>query len=311
MLKVLFYNAENLFISLEKFQDHDLATMSEDTWQSLKAGLTPNKPLNKTLKLARLLKENNPDIILLTEVGGEHSLSAFNQYFLQDHYHVFCPPSNSNRGIDLGILVKKDLPYINEITNFLEYEVEKKKKTFNRNVLKLALKQNSKTVLKFYVVHLKSKLDFEKKDFWGLKARTEEVKGLIQILNRDSKDRAPFVVAGDFNGNASLYNTDNEFLNLYDEKNQFKIKDTLEILNIPPGHRHTHNYFKGAFRQSSQIDYLFLSENLWDKVESEGSGVVRYKNEYGEIIDPPGTLEIKQSYPSDHNPLMVTIRSIK
>lgn len=190
------------------------------------------------------------------------------------------------------------------MTNILQFEKEGKKKDFNRNLLQLSLISNGVVLLNFFVVHLKSKLDFERKDFWGLKARTAEVNGLIKILNQQ---KTPFILGGDFNGNASLYNTDFEFLPLYLAENQFVMKDVLELAEIPLEERFTHHYFKSGYRRSSQLDYLFLSEALWEKMDKKSSYAIRYLGEYGEKIDPPATLQEKQSFPSDHNPLMVNL----
>jgi endonuclease/exonuclease/phosphatase family metal-dependent hydrolase len=231
-------------------------------------------------------------------------LEAFNQYFLNDQYLSISPPSNSNRGIDLGILIKKTLPYHHTITNHLQFEKKGIKKDFNRNVLNLKLEINHNYKISFYVVHLKSKLDFERKDFWGLKARTDEVLGLIEILN---KEKNPFILAGDFNGNASLYNTDNEFLPLYSPNNKFLIKDLLEVLMLPIEERATHHYFKSGYRRSTQLDFLFLSEKLWNQVNLSESYPIRYLGDYGEKIDPPSNLGEKQKFPSDHNPLLLSL----
>jgi endonuclease/exonuclease/phosphatase family metal-dependent hydrolase len=254
--------------------------------------------------LAHILNEKSPDIILLSEVGGLQSLEAFNQYFLNNAYLPMSPPSNSNRGIDLGILFKKTLPYPHTITNHLNFLKNGAKKDFNRNVLDLQLEINSSLSISLFIVHLKSKLDFERKDFWGLKARTDEVLGLVDILK---KEKNPFIVAGDFNGNASLYNTDNEFLPLYSPTNKFQMKDLLEILELPIEERATHHYFKSGYRRSTQLDYLFLSQDLWSKVDPEHSYPIKYLGDYGEKIDPPATLGEKQKFPSDHNPLMVSL----
>lgn len=299
-LKILFYNVENLFLSLEKHQGEDLKKIDEEDWQKLRLSLTPNKSLQKTTLLAQTILNADPDIILMCEVGGSDSLVNFNQHFLQDKYQVYYDISNSRRGIDPGVLVKRILQLEITVKNFLNFNLDGKKYKFNRNVLSLQT-----PFINFFIVHLKSKLDKEQKDFNGLEARSLEIKGLVKILKEEMKNGVPFVLAGDFNGNASLYNTDEEFKPLY----EIEMKDALEVAEIDIAQRVTHHYFKGNYCRGTQLDYLFLSKNLWDKVIKSETKVLRYKNEYGEIIDPPQNYFQKQAFPSDHSPIQVTIKT--
>ena len=75
----------------------------------------PNKPLKKTLWLAQSLLEIDADFILVNEVGGEESLTNFAREFLDDKYQAHVIEGNSERGIDVGYLVKKDLPFAVEL----------------------------------------------------------------------------------------------------------------------------------------------------------------------------------------------------
>lgn len=300
-LKILFYNVENLFLSLEKYQGEDIQKIDEDDWQNLRLSLTRNKSLQKTTLLAQTILEADPDIILMCEVGGSDSLHNFNQHFLQNKYQIYYDVSNSSRGIDPGILIKKELNLPTTVKNYLTFKVNGKKHKFNRNVLSIKTPQ-----LNFFIVHLKSKLDKDNKDFNGLEARSSEILGLINILKTEMKNNTPTILAGDFNGNASLYNTDEEFRPLY--QNELKLKDALEVAGVPIEQRVTHHYFKGAYCRGTQLDYLFVSENLWDKVVKEETKVIRYKNEFGETIDPPANYFQKQAYPSDHSPLLLTLK---
>lgn len=302
-LKILFYNVENLFLSLEKHQgenlSEDLKKLDEEDWQKLRLSLTPNKSLQKTTLLAQNILSIDPDIILMCEVGGSDSLINFNQHFLQDQYQIYYDVSNSTRGIDPGVLVKKSLKLKTEVKNYLTYKLNGKTHKFNRNVLSLKT-----PMMNFFIVHLKSKLDKDNKDFQGLEARSNEIKGLVSILKNEMKDNTSTVLAGDFNGNASLYNTDEEFKPLY----QLPIKDCLEVAQVEIKERVTHHYFKGAYCRGSQLDYLFVSQNLWDQVIKEETKVVRYKNEFGEVIDPPQNYFQKQAFPSDHSPVLLTLK---
>jgi endonuclease/exonuclease/phosphatase family metal-dependent hydrolase len=295
-LKILFYNVENLFLSLENLSSTDFSKLSEENWQDSKASMTPNKSLKKTIGLRDIILKQDPDIILMCEVGGKESLENFNLYFLENKYECHTDRSNSKRGIDLGILVKKNFPSKCHLTNYLTYQGKNKHlKEFNRNVLKLNLESFK---LNLFLVHLKSKLDKDKKDFWGLEARSQEVQGLIELLKSSDQD---FILTGDFNGIASRYDTDEEFKDLY----SLPIEDSFELMKLPIEERWTHHHFTRAYRRSAQLDYIFLSNNLHSKLLSATK--IAYEDFHGKNIDPPKTLEEKLSYPSDHNPIMIEI----
>lgn len=295
-MKVVFYNVENLFLDLSKLKSNDFSQMSEGQWQAVRSSLTPNKPLKKTIELRNIILKTDPDILLMCEVGGRESLENFNQFFLEKKYDVYTDNSNSKRGIDLGILVKSNLKFKLKLENFKTYlNKNNELKEFNRNVLKLHIKEKK---LSFFLVHLKSKLDKDKKDFLGLEARTNEVYGLYQILQKTKED---FILAGDFNGIASSYDTDEEFKKLH----QLDLIDSFDLANMPIEKRWTHHFFNGAFRRSSQIDYLFIKKSLTHKFLRAEK--IEYEDTHGLLIDPPKTLEEKLVYPSDHNPIMVEL----
>ena len=113
-LKVLLWNVQDLFIFMDKYQGEDLSLISEPKWQLLTTSLKNNKELNKVKGLAECINRQSPDLLFLTEVGGKESLDNFNTYFLDDEYLIYHHASNSDRGIDVGILYKKNLKLISQ-----------------------------------------------------------------------------------------------------------------------------------------------------------------------------------------------------
>jgi hypothetical protein len=157
-----------------------------------------NKPLEKTLSIAETIKHYSPDVLMLSEVGGKESLVNFNKHFLNEEYEVLLLEGNSDRGIDLGYLVKKNLGLKPEVEShkkrpiwFLyprelkEYKKITRKNSlkFSRDVLELKLKKDDETWMIFLLVHLKSKLDMDKKDFEGRARRQAELKELVNFLS--------------------------------------------------------------------------------------------------------------------------------
>ena len=108
------FNVENLFLYLDhadQLRGQDIATLTEKEWQSLTASIVGNKPIEHVRSLAQAVLDINPDILMLCEVGGVESLANFSRLFLHDRYAVHLIEGNSDRGIDLGYLVRKSLPF--------------------------------------------------------------------------------------------------------------------------------------------------------------------------------------------------------
>src|SRR5690349_12400091 len=106
-LRLIEFNVENLFIYLDHYQGQDLTKVTEREWRSFSASTIPNKPIAHVRELARAIKDLNPDILMLCEVGGTESLANFSKHFLNDEYAPYLIEGNSDRGIDLGYLVKR------------------------------------------------------------------------------------------------------------------------------------------------------------------------------------------------------------
>jgi hypothetical protein len=215
-MKIVFFNIENLFL---------------DNSHRFKS--SPHK-----LKgLKRNIEYMNPDIMFLCEVGGMSTLKIFNEKHLDNAYTPILIEGNSDRGIELACLIKKDFKDEYKVSNYkdrpinfnysfelMENEQAKhKNKTpphlshkFSRDVLQIDLfkKGNEKPYASFLYVHLKSKLDKDGIDPKGINRRKAEFNELLSIYKEIVKkngDDYPVIVAGDFNGNASKLLTDDEF----------------------------------------------------------------------------------------------------
>lgn len=319
-LRLVQLNAENLFLFLDLYKGEDLTQISEREWQAMSYASVPNKSLTKTLWLAEALVDMQPDIILLNEVGGLDSLKNFNQYFLNDSYYVHLIEGNSSRGIDVGYLVRKSLPYkymLNSHKNrplhflypheieFNKLQTDESKKirshNFSRDALELRVfSANAQLYLIILLVHLKSKLDPEFIDPQGRERRAAELKTLVAIYNEIRSDETcPVVIAGDFNGNASSTQTDPEFLYLYQHTD---LTDVLADKSLPD--RTTQIQFLGkAPPQLLQLDYIFISP----EIKKKNSFVYLYKNQKGIPLPLPSTLEQRNALPSDHFPVVADI----
>lgn len=332
-LKFMWFNAENLFLLSDQALTKEHLKLNESEWQKLSTSVFDNKPIEKCRKIAQIIKEQNPDIVMLCEIGGFESLKNFAHLFLDDSYSAALVEGNSNRNIDLGFLIRKGLPFYfdlvsnrNRLLQFLyphEREnldvpnVGKDGKSashkFSRDVNELHLFQNDreKPFLVILSTHLKSRLDPEGIDPQGFQRRQAELKALVEIYQETSqktKNAIPIVLAGDFNGNASLKDTDPEFETLIKDTD---LQDVGELAKMAQEQRAT--YFqvsRNSRTEGRQLDYCFLSPAAQKKLAPESVQFYRYRNHLGLEMDPPTSLDTKQSLPSDHYPIFFSLKAI-
>ncbi|WP_413290768.1 endonuclease/exonuclease/phosphatase family protein [Bdellovibrio sp. HCB337] len=334
-LKFCFINAENLFLLFDEIPTAEALKLDETKWQRLSTSTYENKPLKKCLELARALKTINADVIMLCEVGGFESLKNYNELFLDGAYSPILTEGNSNRNIDVGFLIRKGLPFYfdlqsnkNRPINYLypheresikhNYPVSSVKAPatshkFSRDVAELRLfkKDVDKPFLGILLTHLKSRLDPESIDPGGFERRQAELLTLIDIYREfvEKHPDAPTMVVGDFNGNASITNTDEEFKPLYDKT---ELKDVLELTGVSSENRATFYQVRSTSRtEGRQIDFCFLAPKLASHLKEKSALVYRYKDEFGMDVGVPMTLDAKLKLPSDHYPIVFEIENLK
>lgn len=313
-LKVMVWNLENFFIFMEKFQGQDLELMDEFTWQHLPGGILPNKNLTNVLKVKKIIDKYRPDVLMLTEVGGRVSLENFTKYFLSNEYQVFHKDSNSDRGIDLGYLVKKKWCERSKLKSFKNYKLnflypheiktqgpatKENSHKFSRDVLYLSLKSHHRN-LAFLLVHLKSKLDKNNIDPMGYLRREAECKALMEIYNKIKNDHQIVFVGGDFNGFAQKNEPDVEFKQIYEKSD---LIDVLEFSQIEQVERFTHIHEKISGKiYATQLDYLFIPENKSHYLKSVQ---IDYFVDFMNIPPTPENFRAKRNLlPSDHFPIV-------
>lgn len=332
-LKFCLLNAENLFLLFSEPPTAQALELNEVQWQRLSISVYENKPLKKTLEIAKALKEINADIIMLCEVGGFESLKNFNTLFMDDAYSPCLIEGNSERNIDVGFLIRKNLPFYfdlqsnkNRPINYLYpherqslmhgYPIKSGKVSgshkFSRDVAELRLfeKDKEKPFFIILLAHLKSRLDPDRIDPNGFERRQAELRTLLEIYKELEivHPKLPIIIAGDFNGNASALNTDEEFKEIYLTTS---LKDVFEVANKPQEERATFYQVRNGLRsEGRQIDFAFISPSLQNLLNHQSAHVYRYKNELGVQRDIPRTMDAKLSLPSDHYPIVFEIENL-
>lgn len=321
--KIVQLNAENLFLYLNQPKPYDWEQMSEKEWQSLSNASVRNKPLVHTLRLASTLLELDADLICINEVGGLESIQNFASLFLKDLYVPHLIEGNSDRGIDVGYLIKADLPlraelrthkdrplgflYPHELDPDSEIEISGRCRShyFSRDCAELRLfpKDTSHLSLVVLCVHLKSKLDPNGIDPNGSLRREAEFNTLVDIykdLQKEIGKDMPIAVVGDFNGVLAQKARDHEFTRL-NETDLVSALDVAEIEGEPAATQLVFN--KNGGTQHHQIDYVLCNSALRRHLVKENVKVWHYRNELG-VPAIPKTMEQRVLLPSDHFPVI-------
>lgn len=330
-LKTLLWNAENLFLLSDVPLTPEQTQLEEPQWQKLSTSIHPNKSLAKCRAIARIIQEENPDLILFCEVGGLESLNNFNKLFLNSAYSPALVEGNSNRNIDLGFLVRKNIGFYfdiisnkNRSINYL-YPHErmpadetgptvqtKPSHKFSRDAaeLHLFLRDREKPFLIVVLTHLKSQLDRERIDPLGFERRRAELKTLVDIYTELSakKPKTPIAVCGDFNGCARKSKLDQEFQYLYENSDLTELTEWAGL-----GEADCATFYQVGRTpnpEGRQIDFAFASPILLKYVDPKSVKILRFKDPRGLVLDPPTTIDAKSLLPSDHYPVVFNIQQI-
>lgn len=306
MLKIYQLNCQDLYLFMDKYNGEDLETLHPPKWQLFTSSFFPNKSLKQLYELKEMILDLDPDVLSLTEVGGPESLENFNHFFLEDKYKVYCEPSNSDRGIDLGYMVKKDLKYKVEIKNHVKKRLENGKK-FSRGVMELRLSLDESYVYINFLCHLKSKLNLKRVDFEGRGQRSAEINFLRDLyLKTSSKyDKIPISISGDFNGIIFEDETEEEFLPLLSATN---LKDVFDLQNKPIELRMSYCYFnRQGSRYPMQLDYFLIDEKFSSLIDKETT-LLGFKPPYTDTFELPNSMKEKRDLPSDHFALLIKLK---
>lgn len=274
-LNIASFNAENFYLLLDRNLNRtELDALETSDYLAMNASIyNPNKERSKIAEIARIILEEDFDLVGLYEIGGMETLAAFNRLYLDNRYTCHLHEENSRRGIFVGALLKKGRFPGAHATNVTG--------SFSRNLLRLDLGKMGGNI-RVFLVHLKSQYGADK----GLEQRIREVTHLASIVRMRN-----CVLMGDFNG--ILIRGEHQFE--YEPILQLPFRDVLEAVGIPNDKRRTHYYF-GKDTNFTQLDYIFCSNDI---------AVVNARVIEGEI---PITREQRATLPSDHLFICATIR---
>ncbi len=296
-MKFLLYNLENFFLTRDPYSRVQI------------------KPKNKVLEIKKIIDDISPDILMLTELGGPDSLKIFNETYLENQYQDYVVAGNSERGIELGFLVKKNNQYnfFHQGHKKLEFKYylngQMLNSKFSRDISELRILEHENVRCIILLVHLKSKWDREGNDPGGSLKRSAEVNALIEyyLQLEEQFSEIPIFLAGDFNGDANQNSNEFEFKSIYQKT---KLKSIQEMLPHPPLNKLTYFSSLSPTIYAHELDYIFVIPDKI-KIDKEFSGVYPRTEGHDRIEALTHRFGQLENWPSDHLPLILSFDFIK
>ncbi len=293
-LRIMTYNVKDLY--LRKVNDKGGKPIVEP------------KPLNELRGIAAPILDVDPDIVILEEVDDMQTLTAFKENFLgRQKYLGNLIEGNDTRGIDIGFLVKADLPLQLDMethrdVTWMNPDTGMREKLFSRDLPVVFVRRNKSEKVPALIVvgnHARSQRD-RAHDVGGVKIRTAQYLAAAEIIRGYMRrwPNVPIVLGGDFN--TELRNS-REVLPL-----RSILRDSFDVAKVPMQARTTHTFHpEGGERVLSQLDTIYVSPILAQSIR--GAAVYRYRDGSGRELPLPRTFEERSLNPSDHYPVAIEL----
>lgn len=251
--------------------------------------------------IAKTLFENNPDIIVLQEIGNKYSLEKLVQLGAKDQYVPIFIQGNDGQafgqfenqakhGRHIGFLVKKSLNLQHTITTNLRIPYSGPERNrdflFDRGLPVVTFYEpNNRTPL-FVVIGVHNHSVGNEGKFVDLKSHEEQAMvDILQKIENTYGSNLPVILTGDFNLGVNEYGRLNRL--------RSKMIDSFDDLKIPStDRRRVTQIFHAANRLMStarQVDAVFINQLLANHIRNSS------------------TLSFPIDDVSDHRPLMVDI----
>lgn len=304
-LKVGQFNVENMYNYRGKWE------VDQNTGERTLVKPPFPKPEARWRHLQDVINRSDDDIMIWEEVEDFTAAKDFIDSHLGGKYKVLVIEGNDERGIDIAVLVKKDLPFDIEMQSHKNISYDKdgnQLKVFSRDLPVVTLRkagaaENDKPVARFVGTHYKSMQD-SKGDPKSVLKRTRQVEQTARILgDYERKDpKVPMFLMGDFNADLR---TGQEFKPLW--KAGYKDSFDLAPNPLPKDQRRTHSYipFEGQ-PEYNQLDAVLANKAAQDNLV-KGAKIIPYKNPDGTEMPLPRTREERELQGSDHRKLQIVL----
>lgn len=304
-LVVMTYNVKNLFKMVGDFDRFEPNNYRQ-------TGDAKDKPLSEMQGVAQAILDSSPDLIVLQEIEGLQTLEDFNKQFLNSGYTAVLHPGNDARGIEIGFLIKKDLPLQVALESHRDVrwndpaDNNRSVPLFSRDLPSLLFFRQSddpKTATPLFVMignHGKSKRDRPGDPNSNLlrAAQYREARVIVDGYQKKYGNDLPILLAGDFNTDVK---NSPELQPLRE-----KMQDVLDLVEATGASRITHTYHphEGG-PQMAQLDGILVNQRLALSVLA--AAIYRYKDQNGVVKPIPQTYQEREKNPSDHFPIVLRL----
>ena len=241
--------------------------------------------------------------ILVVQETDRRALAKFNRGWLGKRYRVSVVDGRGPKRIQVGVLVRRDLPLAVEERAFRDERWgERGALIFERTVpgIVVRLRGDTRPLFAGLGVPLKSK-NGDPVDSDGTLTRMTQAMRLVDIAGRyfgAHGDDLPFFVAGDFNGNP------NEEM-AFEPLARAGLVDAFARVSLPVRARVTHSFHPGPIAQYQQLDAVLLSRGFAPYLRR--AWVHRFLGADGRAKRLPRSAEERDANPSDHFPVVIEI----
>lgn len=267
-------------------------------------------------RIAVQIKREDPDVLFVSEVVGEQSLSVLAES-LGGVYDAQIFEGNDKYSM-IAILIRKTLPFrvtfqsYRAIKHVYNHELVP---VFTRDlvVADLTYPGDSYPTVSIAGSHFKSNrtTKFTKSfDDHSTKKRFEQAQTAVQVLQKHQNEvhSLGMILTGDYNADIGK---DAELSPI--RNNGFT--DVMSIANVPAEDRGTHVYIQKYYDKSHskilQFDGMFVSREFVSSGAIESAGTVPEHDDDGKELPQPKTREELQTHSSDHNMVLMTIDLVK
>lgn len=302
-LKVMSFNVENLYTHVGFFER---SSSTEFKSNSMRA--PEPKPEGEIQKIREVINTVSPDIAVLIEVESLRALKHLSTE-LKEKYRTFLIEGNDPRGIDIGFIVKSDLPFIIEHQshkNKMWYDSASQREIplFSRDLPALIFRKspNSAPFLIVLGHHAKSKKD-RAGDRESLALRTAQNQGAAEIISQYKArfgENTAILLAGDFNTDVIQAPEMKALSGVVTSSFHFAQQST------PINERITHTFHSlDGTTEARQVDDIQVSTSLKKSILL--AQVLRYKNSDGTIMPFARSYQERDQQPSDHLPVIIEL----
>lgn len=227
------------------------------------------KPEREKTALRQVIRNADPDILALQEIGGEGMLRELQADLRKEG--IDFPYAMVAVGIDKTrqvAVLSKLKPKHWKIVRELPFSYRGNTTVPLRGLLELEFEDKEGSWF-LYTLHLKSKYTNHQDDFQSLKRRTQEARVMRNYLNKKFSGEDRFVVLGDFNDTI-----DTAPVRSFLQVNKKRLTHAIPI-NDSSGLSWTHYYRKGDIY--SRIDLILVSQAMYEYWLPGESGIASGK----------------------------------